>query len=305
MANKDTKSSNTTLTLPDLNAAEPRWCSGCGDFSIILAEKKFLVDKQIAPAQTVNISGIGCSGRAPHYFNTYGFNTIHGRPIPIATGLALTRPDLKIFIHAGDGDTLSIGGNHLIHGINKNVNCVLLLYDNELYALTKSQTSPTTRKGHKTGTQPQGTYLDPLNPLKMALGLGASFIASTADWMVDHLKNTIEAAYNHPGFSFVHIMQRCPHYDPEAFDFKSASWFTFLTHKDGIEADRRLVVKSDTIEHDPTNLEAAFKFAISDRRYYGLFYQDKNKPRYDLILQDQIKSAKSESNSKILDRYQI
>ena len=126
------------LTVKDLHTEQPRWCIGCGDFSIIMSLKRFMVDKEIIPHMTVNVSGIGCSGRAPAYIKTYGVHSIHGRPIPVALGIALSRPDLNLFIHSGDGDAISIGGNHLIHGINKNFKCVFILYDNEIYALTKS-----------------------------------------------------------------------------------------------------------------------------------------------------------------------
>ena len=177
----DTKHTTAPLTIKDLNTENPRWCTGCGDFGVIMGVKRFMVDEHINPAMTVNVSGIGCSGRAPNYINTYGVHAIHGRPITIALGLALARPDLNVFVHSGDGDALSIGGNHLIHGINKNFNCVFLLYDNEMYALTKNQTSPTTRKDHPTMTQPKGTYLEPLNAVQLALGMGASFVASTAE----------------------------------------------------------------------------------------------------------------------------
>ncbi len=293
------------ITIKDLNTENPRWCAGCGDFGIIMGLKRFMVDKQMQPSQTVNVSGIGCSGRAPNYFNTYGVHGIHGRPITIALGVALARPDLNLFVHAGDGDAMSIGGNHLIHGINKNFKCVFMMYDNELYALTKNQTSPTTRKSHPTNTQPQGTYIDPLNPVRVALGLGASFVASTADWIPDHLGNTIKAAFDHPGFAFVHISQRCPHFDPNGFDYKTSTWFSFLNHANGIAADKRLADKAEVIEHDPANLDSAFKYALAERRYFGLFYQDKNKPRYDRILLDQTANTVKKERSKILDRYMI
>ena len=206
-------------------------------------------------------------------------------------------------MHSGDGDAMSIGGNHLIHGINKNFKCVFMMYDNELYALTKNQTSPTTRKNHPTMTQPQGTYIDPLNPVRVALGLGASFVASTADWIPDHLASTLKVAFDHPGFAFVHISQRCPHFDPNGFDYKTSSWFSFLNHANGIPADKRLADKTEVIEHDPSNLAQAFTYALNDRRYFGLFYQDKNKPRYDKILHDQTANAVKKDRSKILDRY--
>ncbi len=293
------------VTIKELNTENPRWCAGCGDFGIIMGLKRFIVERQLAPAQTVNVSGIGCSGRAPNYFNTYGVHSIHGRPIPIALGIALARPELNLFVHAGDGDALSIGGNHLMHGINKNFKCVFLLYDNEIYALTKNQTSPTTRRDHPTNTQPQGTFLNPINPITVALGLGASFVASTADWIPDHLTNTMKAAFDHPGFAFVHISQRCPHFDLNNFDHKSSSWFSFLKHPNGIDPDRRLADKTEVIEHDPSNLAQAFLHGAAERRYFGLFYQNKSKPRYDDILHNLVNKTAKKDRSKILDSFLI
>jgi 2-oxoglutarate ferredoxin oxidoreductase subunit beta len=293
------------ISIKDVNTENPRWCAGCGDFGITAAMKRFFVDEQIELHKTVNVSGIGCSGRAPFYYNTYGAHTIHGRAIPFATGLALARPDLNIFVHSGDGDSMSIGGNHLIHGINKNINCVYVMYDNELYALTKSQTSPTTRKGHKTNTQPGGTYLAPIIPMKFVIGLGVSFAASTADWMPDHMANTLKTAFAHKGFSFVHVLQRCPHFDPYNFDHKSSTWFSFLTHENGIPADKRLADKTEVLEHNPTNPTEAFNYAASERTYFGLFYKNTEKPRYDQILQDATKNDQQENCSSILDAYEI
>ena len=298
-------SSSEPLTVKELNTENPRWCAGCGDFSIIMGLKRFMVNQAMEPHNTVNVSGIGCSGRAPFYINTYGIHSIHGRAIPVATGLSLTRPELKLFIHSGDGDAISIGGNHLIHGINKNFDCVFVLYDNELYALTKSQTSPTTRKGHKTNTQPGGTYLAPIKALRLVLGIGASFVANTADWMPDHLVNTLDAAYAHKGFSFVHVSQRCPHFDPHNFEHKSTSWFTFLTHDKGIPPDKRIAQKTEQKEHDPTDLNAAFALASEERTYFGLLYHDPSKPRYDILMQQQLQAAPAKDRSKILDQYKI
>jgi len=293
------------LTVKDLNTENPRWCVGCGDFSIIMGIKRFMVNQQMEPHMTVNVSGIGCSGRAPFYVNTYGVHAIHGRAIPITLGLALTRPDLNLFVHSGDGDAISIGGNHLIHGVNKNFKCVFILYDNELYALTKSQTSPTTRKGHKTNTQPTGSYLDPIKALRLVLGIGASFVANTADWMPDHLVSTLDAAFAHKGFAFVHVSQRCPHFDPLNFDHKSTTWFSFLTHDKGIPPDKRIADKTECVPHNPSDLVQAFKLANENRTYFGLLYHDPNKPCYDTILQEQTKNAPTQDRLKILDRYKI
>ncbi|MCR4337643.1 MAG: thiamine pyrophosphate-dependent enzyme [Candidatus Omnitrophica bacterium] len=293
------------LTIKDLHTENPRWCVGCGDFGITMGIKRFFVDEQLALDHTVNVSGIGCSGRAPNYINTYGMHGIHGRPITLATGLALTRPDLNIFIHSGDGDALSIGGNHLIHGVNKNFNCVFMLYDNEIYALTKSQTSPTTRQGHPTNTQPSGTYLQPLNAVRLVLGIGASFVASTADWMPDHLTRTLKAAFEHKGFSFVHISQRCPHFDPDNFDHKTSTWFSFLDHEKGIAPDRRIADKTEVLKHDPSNLDEAFRLTNMHRRYFGLFYRDESKPCYDRILQDQTKNTPQKSRENLFEKFMI
>lgn len=293
------------ITIKDLNTENPRWCAGCGDFSIIMGIKRFMVNQQLPPHDTVNISGIGCSGRAPFYVNSYGVHSIHGRAIPVALGLALTRPELNLFVHSGDGDAISIGGNHLIHGLNKNFNCTFVLYDNELYALTKSQTSPTTRKGHKTNTQPTGTYLEPIKAMRLVLGIGASFVANTADWMPDHLVKTLDAAFAHEGFSFVHVSQRCPHFDPNNFDHRSSDWFTFLTHANGIEPDRRIGDKTEQREHDPSNLNAAFELSNENRTFFGLVYHDPNKPRYDKIMRNQLIEAKARDKSELFNQYQI
>ncbi len=297
--------SNAPFNIKDLFTENPRWCVGCGDFGILMGVKRFMVDTQIVPHNTVHVSGIGCSGRAPNYINAYGVHSIHGRPITIALGLALTRPDLNIFVHSGDGDALSIGGNHLIHGVNKNFKCVFLLYDNEIYALTKAQSSPTTRKGHATMTQPKGTFLDPLKAIRLVLGIGGSFVASTADWMPDHLANTLKAAFAHNGFAFVHISQRCPHFDPENFDHKNSSWFAFLKHEKGIAPDKRVADKCEIIAHDPGDLNEAFKLSNQEKSYFGLFYQNQNKPRYDEILRNQVASAKQLPREEILEKYKI
>lgn len=296
---------NPPLTIKDLHTENPRWCVGCGDFGILMGLKRFIIDQQLQAHTTVNVSGIGCSGRAPNYINSYGAHTIHGRPITVALGLALARPDLNIFIHSGDGDALSIGGNHLIHGVNKNFNCVFLLYDNQIYALTKAQTSPTTRKGHPTMTQPKGTFMDPLNAVRLVLGMGGSFIARTADWMPDHLASTLKAAFVHKGFSFVHVLQRCPHFDPENFDHKQSSWFAFITFDKGIPPDKRLADKVDVVTHDPSDFDAAFRLTNLKKTFFGLFYINPNKPRYDEMLHNQVNQAKPLSREAILDVYKI
>ncbi len=179
------------------------------------------------------------------------------------------------------------------------------MYDNELYALTKSQTSPTTRQAHVTNTQPSGTYLPPLSAAQLVMGIGASFVAGTADWMPGHLAKTLAAAYKHKGFSFVHISQRCPHFDPRNFDHKDTNWFSFLTHEKGISPEKRIADKVEVVEHDPGDLDAAFKFASSKHQYFGLFYCNPDKPRYDEILVNQVKSTEQKPRTNLFDRYKI
>lgn len=299
------KAGSKTYTLTDLNTEKPRWCAGCGDHSILQTLKKFIVEKKLDPAKVVNISGIGCSSRAPHYLNTYGFNAIHGRPIPVATGLALVRDDLNIFIHSGDGDALSIGGNHLMHGINKNINCVFLLYDNELYALTKNQTSPTTPLGHPTNTQPAGTLLPAMNPARLALSLGGTFVARTADWIPDHLFQTIETAFEHKGFSFIHILQRCPHFFPQSYNYKKYDWLIFLEHKKGVLVSENLRKKVKIVEHDPADLQKALEFTRQDKVHLGVFYKNSEKDCYEHILYNKIEAVEQKKRSRLLDRYLV
>jgi 2-oxoglutarate/2-oxoacid ferredoxin oxidoreductase subunit beta len=274
------------FSIKDYKADSPRWCSGCGDFSVLVGMRKHMMDAQLDPANVVHVSGIGCSGRLPHYFNTYGIHGVHGRAIPIALGVVLARPDLNVFIESGDGDALSIGGNHLIHGINKNFNCVFVLLDNQIYGLTKSQSSPTTQTGFRTPSQPEGTFMGPINPIQVALGLGGSFVASTADWLSGHFLETMNAAAAHPGFSFVHVAQRCPKYNPEAWDYKSSSWYSFLNHENGVAPDQKFGPDATIVDHDPSDRSKAFEYAQRVPRCFGVFYKDDTTTCYAKVLQD-------------------
>lgn len=186
-----------------------RWCPGCGDYSILAQMKKMLPNLGIAPENTVFISGIGCSSRFPYYMNTYGMHTIHGRAPGFATGLKVANPDLNVFLITGDGDALSIGGNHLIHLIRRNVNVTVLLFNNRIYGLTKGQYSPTSPEGKVTKSTPMGSIDHPLNPLQLVLGAGASFVARSIDFNVKHLGQTLLRAAKHNGTSFVEILQNC------------------------------------------------------------------------------------------------
>ncbi|MBN9231830.1 MAG: 2-oxoacid:ferredoxin oxidoreductase subunit beta [Legionella sp. 40-6] len=200
------------------NSNEVRWCPGCGDYAILMALQKMLPDLGLAPEKHVFVSGIGCAGRLPYYMNTYGFHTIHGRATAVATGLKTMRDDLSVWIITGDGDALSIGANHLIHLLRRNVNVNILLFNNQVYGLTKGQFSPTSQKGQVTKTSPQGVANEPINPLLVALSAGASFVARAVDKDPVHLATVLKKAHEHPGCSFIEIYQDCNIFNHGAFD---------------------------------------------------------------------------------------
>src|SRR6266481_850575 len=196
---------------------EVRWCPGCGDYAILAAFQAFLPEMEIPRENLVIISGIGCSSRLPYYVDTYGMHSIHGRAPAIATGLACTRPDLSVWVITGDGDALSIGGNHLIHALRRNVNIKILLFNNRIYGLTKGQYSPTSEQGKVTKSTPFGSLDTPFNPLSLALGAEAGFVARTIDSDRKHLTSVLRAAADHRGTAFVEIYQNCPIYNDDAF----------------------------------------------------------------------------------------
>jgi 2-oxoglutarate/2-oxoacid ferredoxin oxidoreductase subunit beta len=196
---------------------DPRWCPGCGDYSILAAVQSVLPTLDIPREKFVFVSGIGCSSRFPYYMNTYGFHTIHGRAPAIATGVKLANPDLSVWVVTGDGDALSIGGNHLIHMLRRNVDLNVLLFNNRIYGLTKGQYSPTSESGKRTKSSPYGSVDHPFNPLSVALGADATFVARTVDVYPAHLKETIARAAAHRGTSFVEIYQNCNIFNDGAF----------------------------------------------------------------------------------------
>jgi 2-oxoglutarate ferredoxin oxidoreductase subunit beta len=196
---------------------EVRWCPGCGDYAILAAFQSFLPELEIPRENLVIISGIGCSARLPYYVNSYGMHSIHGRAPAIATGLASSRPDLSVWVITGDGDALSIGGNHLIHALRRNVNIKILLFNNRIYGLTKGQYSPTSEQGKITKSSPFGSLDTPFNPVSLALGAEASFVARTIDSDRKHLTSVLRAAADHKGTAFIEIYQNCPIYNDDAF----------------------------------------------------------------------------------------
>ncbi|HSX22047.1 MAG TPA: 2-oxoacid:ferredoxin oxidoreductase subunit beta [Gaiellaceae bacterium] len=198
---------------------EVRWCPGCGDYAILAAMQAFMPELGIAREDTVFVSGIGCAARFPYYMNTYGMHSIHGRAPAIATGLAVTRPDLSVWVATGDGDALSIGGNHLIHALRRNVNFKILLFNNRIYGLTKGQYSPTSELGKVTKSTPMGSLDWPFNPLSLAIGAEATFVARAVDTDKAGMTDVLRAAAEHRGSAFVEIFQNCPIFNDDAFDF--------------------------------------------------------------------------------------
>src|SRR5829696_8472460 len=208
------------LTAKDFKSdQEVRWCPGCGDYAILAAMQGFMPELEVPRERIVFVSGIGCAARFPYYIETYGVHSIHGRAPAIATGLAASRPDLSVWVVTGDGDALSIGGNHLIHALRRNVNIKILLFNNEIYGLTKGQYSPTSPLGTRTKSTPMGSLDHPFNPLSLAIGAEATFVARAIDTDKKELTEVLRAAAHHKGSAFVEIYQNCNIYNDNAFDF--------------------------------------------------------------------------------------
>ncbi len=195
-----------------------RWCPGCGDYAILAQTQKVMAELAIPREKIVFVSGIGCSSRFPYYMNTYGFHTIHGRAPAVATGLKLARPELSIWVVTGDGDGLSIGGNHLIHALRRNVDLKILLFNNKVYGLTKGQFSPTSDTGMKTKSSPLGSVDRPFSPLSLALGAEATFVARTVDTEAQHLQEMLRRLAAHKGCGFLEILQNCPVFNDAQFE---------------------------------------------------------------------------------------
>ncbi len=198
---------------------EVRWCPGCGDYAILAALQSFMPELGLPRENIVFISGIGCAARFPYYMETYGMHSIHGRAPAIATGLSVSRPDLSVWVVTGDGDALSIGGNHLIHSLRRNVNLKILLFNNQIYGLTKGQYSPTSPLGTVTKSTPLGSLDRPFNPISLAIGAEATFVARSIDTDRAHLTEVLRAAAHHRGAAFVEIFQNCNIFNDGAFDF--------------------------------------------------------------------------------------
>ena len=230
-----TQSELPVLTKKDFESDQDvRWCPGCGDYSILAQTQKTMPDFGVAKEKIVFISGIGCSGRLPYYMNTFGFHTIHGRAATIATGLKGARPDLMVWVITGDGDALSIGGNHLIHAMRRNVDMKMIMFNNRIYGLTKGQASPTSPIGKKTKSTPMGTIETPIIPLNLVAAAEASFIARSVDTHSEHLQEMMHRAGEHRGAAFLEVLQNCN-------IFNDGAWRDFTDKS--VKEDRMLVLK--------------------------------------------------------------
>lgn len=301
----------TRLTRADFSSdQEVRWCPGCGDYAILAAMQRLLPELNIPKENLVFVSGIGCAGRFPYYMDTYGFHTIHGRAPSVATGLKLVNPDLSVWVITGDGDALSIGGNHLIHLFRRNVNVKVLLFNNRIYGLTKGQFSPTSEIGKVTNTSPHGTVEQAIDPIKIALAAGATFIARGLDTDVKRLQSLLTAAAEHKGTAFIEIYQNCNIFNDKAFDsfaHKSVRadrtvWLEqgkpLVFGKENDQAlcwDGQLLKKgaydsvSNVIVHETADAPAAYTYALADMDTsefpvpFGIFRQA-SKPVFDEAL---------------------
>jgi 2-oxoglutarate/2-oxoacid ferredoxin oxidoreductase subunit beta len=298
---------------------EVRWCPGCGDYAILAAVQAFLPELGLRRENVVFVSGIGCSSRFPYYLETYGMHSIHGRAPAIATGLAVSRPDLAVFVVTGDGDALSIGGNHLIHALRRNINLTILLFNNRIYGLTKGQYSPTSEVGKITKSTPMGSLDFPFNPVSLALGAEATFVARTIDSDRKHLTAVLRAATEHRGTSLVEIYQNCNIFNDDAFEVLKApetrdDFLIRLEHGQpitfGTEANLRGLRRSasgslevcdgndpDVLVHDSHDDDPSLAFALSRVTRPNLsmtpigVFRDVQRPVYDDLMTAQLDQA--------------
>ena len=309
---------------------EVRWCPGCGDYAILAAVQGFLPELGLRKENIVFVSGIGCSSRFPYYMNTYGMHSIHGRAPAIATGLALTRPDLSVWVVTGDGDALSIGGNHLIHALRRNVNLKILLFNNRIYGLTKGQYSPTSETGKVTKSTPLGSIDHSFNPVSLALGAEASFVARTMDSDRKHLTEVLRRAAAHEGTALVEIMQNCnifndgawePLKDSETSDdrmIRLEDGQPVVFGKDGtkavvrgegghiVVADTADVDAADIIVYDSHAEDPGLAFALSrladihslENTAVGVF-RDVKRPAYDRMVREQVATARAKGEGDL------
>ncbi|HET8769246.1 MAG TPA: 2-oxoacid:ferredoxin oxidoreductase subunit beta [Pedococcus sp.] len=311
---------------------EVRWCPGCGDYAILAAVQGFLPDLGLKRENIVFVSGIGCSSRFPYYLDTYGMHSIHGRAPAIATGLATSRSDLSVWVVTGDGDALSIGGNHLIHALRRNVNLTILLFNNQIYGLTKGQYSPTSEVGKITKSTPMGSVDHPFNPVSLALGAEATFVARTMDSDRKHLTEVLRRAAEHRGTSLVEIYQNCPIFNDGAFDLikdRSQQEARIVHLADGEpvrvgpEDDRQVLVRTagggmefvpeadaegrDVVVHDvgapdPTQAFALSRLDSPEMTHVPMgVFRDVDRPTYDDLVRGQVAAAVDTAGGRATD----
>ena len=292
--------SEVKLSMKDFKSdQEVRWCPGCGDYAILAAVQSFMPELGIPRENIVFISGIGCAARFPYYMQTYGMHSIHGRAPAIATGLAVSRPDLSVWVVSGDGDALSIGGNHLIHALRRNVNVKILMFNNRIYGLTKGQYSPTSGQGKVTGSTPMGSVDYPFNPLALALGAGATFVARALDIDKPGLDERRSAARRaHEGAAFVEVFQNCNIYNDGEFDYirEDKDARTYLEHGQPFA--------STGIVHDESDFATAFGLAQLAWERDGVIplgvFRDVQRESYDELVQAQLRNAKGDGDLQAL-----
>ncbi|MFX0051055.1 MAG: 2-oxoacid:ferredoxin oxidoreductase subunit beta [Candidatus Hermodarchaeota archaeon] len=329
------ESSDSRIHLPLLtpedfsSGLDVRWCPGCGDYSIMANIKKVLPTLEIPKENIVFISGIGCSSRFPYYMDTYGMHTIHGRAPTIATGLKCSRPELSVWVITGDGDGLSIGGNHLMHAIRRNVDIKIIVFNNQIYGLTKGQYSPTSEKGKRTKSSPSGSVDYPVNPISWALGAEATFIARTVYQYGDHMQDVLTRAAKHKGTAFVEIYQNCLIFNDGAFKYATDKEMRYdhvleLNHGKpmvfGRDREKGIFLhgltpkvinfkeagfeESDLLYHDEYATEPTLAFFLSRMRYpqfpepIGIF-RAIEKETYNEMLNQQIKEAKKKTTKSL------
>ena len=263
---------------------KPTWCPGCGDFGVLNAAFRGLAGLNLVPDQTVVVSGIGCSSRFPHFMKTFGFHSVHGRALPVAQGLKMARPDLTVLAVGGDGDFFSIGAGHLIHAALRNIDITVIIMDNEIYGLTKGQTSPTSPHSHVTKSTPYGLLASQFNPIATALSLNMSFVARGYSAKPKDLALLIEQGVRHKGFAFIHVLSPCP---------------TFFHTFDAWDA----ATVSLPAEHDPSNMAQALALAMeTDKQYVGLFYREE-RPTMDQAAHELVKQSKEFEIEQYIRRY--
>ena len=320
------------LTAKDFTSdQEVRWCPGCGDYAIVKGVRASLAQMGVAREKTVFVSGIGCAARFPYYLSTYGFHTIHGRAAAIATGVKLANPELDVWVVSGDGDGLSIGGNHMLHVLRRNVDLQVLLFNNEIYGLTKGQYSPTSKVGTRSPSTPTGSIDTPLNAASFALGSGGRFVARTVDTLQKHMPGVLARAHAHKGASFVEIFQNCIVYNDGAFkhftDKSVASEMQVhvehgkplvfgndgerglrmksgLAELEAVTIGENGVTESDILVHDETNKMLAMMLSSMEPPHspvaLGVIYCDPT-TNYDKAVYDQIDAAKAKSSDADLN----